>query len=98
MACTIIPTTAEQDAAAIEYFGTKPGMNSVGIIDNCAVRTSEAPISAGQPIDGSGFPGAVARQTATLAGVQTFYIPKGGQVPQALVDIIRQRFTPPNGP
>lgn len=95
---TIIPTTSQQDAAAVEFFSTKPGMNSVGILDNCSVRTSQALQVSGVPIDGSGFPGALARQTATLPGVQTFYIPKGGAIPQALVDIIRQKFTPPSVP
>jgi RHS repeat-associated protein len=95
---TIIPTTREQDAAAVEYFSTKPGMNSVGTFDNCSVRTSEALMAAGVPVTGSPFPGGAARQTATLPGVQNFYIPKGGQVPPALNDVIRQRFTPPSAP
>lgn len=95
---TIIPTTPQQDAVAIEYFGTKPGMNSVGILDNCAVRTSEALMVSGVPVSGSVFPGGLARQTSTLPGVQNFYITKGGAIPQALVDIVRQRFTPPSVP
>jgi hypothetical protein len=95
---TIIPTTPQQDVAAIEYFVAKPGMNSVSILDNCSVRASEALIAARVPVDGSLFPGGLARQTAKLPGVQTFYIPKGGQVPSALVDIIKQRFPPSSVP
>ncbi len=95
---TIIPTTPQQDAAAAEFFSTKSGMNSVGILDNCSVRTSQALQVSGVPVSGSGFPGGLARQTSTLPGVQNFYIPKGGAIPQALVDIVKQRFTSPSVP
>jgi hypothetical protein len=95
---TIIPTTPEQDAAALKYFLGKPGMNSVGIIDNCVVRCNEALGAAGIRNDAAPFPGSLARETMKIPGAQTFYIPRGGQIPQALVDIIRQRFTPPSVP
>jgi hypothetical protein len=95
---TIIPTTPEQDAAALDYFVGKPGMNSVGIIDNCVVRCNEALGSAGIQNNAAPFPGSLARETMQIPGAQTYYILKGGQIPQALVDTIRQRFTPPNVP
>ncbi|EJL79761.1 RHS repeat-associated core domain protein containing protein [Polaromonas sp. CF318] len=94
---TIIPTTAEQDAAALSYFAGKPGKNSVGIIDNCVVRTNEALGAAGISNNAAAFPGSLARETMKIPGAETYYIPKGGQIPQALIDTIKQRFAPPNG-
>jgi Mor family transcriptional regulator len=95
---TIIPTTPEQDAATVSYFLGKPGMNSVGIVDNCVVRSNEALGSAGIQNNAAPFPGSLARETMKIPGAQSYYIPKGGQIPQALIDTIRQRFTTPSVP
>lgn len=73
-------------------------MNSVGIIDNCVVRCNEALGAAGIQTNAAPFPGSLAREAMKVPGAQTYYIPKGGQIPQALINTIRQRFTPPNGP
>lgn len=95
---TIIPTTPAQDAAALNYFLSQPGMNSVGIIDNCVVRCNEALGAAGIQNRAAPFPGSLARETMRIPSSQTYYIPKGGPIPQALIDTIRQRFTPPSVP
>jgi len=93
----LIPTTSAQDAASLAYFLNHPGMNSVGNIDNCAVRTNESLRAAGISNDASAFPGSVAREAASIPGAQTFLIPQGGSIPPALQEIIL-RFSPPNIP
>lgn len=86
---TVIPTTPAQDAAALAFFNNYPGMNSVGKLDNCTVRTSEGLQAAGLPLDGSLFPGALGRSAAGLPGAQSFFIPQGGPIPEALTYILR---------
>lgn len=95
---TIIPITNAQHGAIVKYFNSKPGMNSVGYVDNCAVRTAEALISAGIPIDSAPFPGDLAKRTMKLSGVQTFTIQKNGSVPHELTQFINQYFSAPNLP
>jgi RHS repeat-associated protein len=90
---TIVPTTPKQDAAALNYFLRHPGMNTVGTIDNCAVRTNEALGAASITTSALPFPGSVAREVMSIPGAQTFYVPKGGDLPQPLLDAIH-RFAP----
>ena len=86
----VIPTTPEQDKAALESLqshggGLPPGLKGV-IWDNCASRTSEATSAAGvglQTPDPTGvtFQGYMA---ASFLGGQIFSIPQGGTVPGGL--------------
>jgi RHS repeat-associated protein len=94
---TIIPTSAQQDAAVLAYLAGQPGMNSVGKIDNCAVRTNSALGAAGINTGAAPFPGSVARGAMGLPGAQNFFVPQGGPMPAGLLDALRQ-FTPPNVP
>ena len=94
---TIIRTTAAQDAAALSYLQSQTGMNSVGKIDNCAVRTNSALGAAGISIGAVPFPGSVARGAMGLPGTQTFFVPRGGPIPGDVVNALAQ-FTPPNVP
>lgn len=94
---TIIPTTPQQDAAVLAYLAGQPGMNSVGKINNCAVRTNSALGAAGVNTGAAPFPGSVARGVMGLPGAQTFFVPQGGPMPTGLGDALRQ-FTPPNVP
>lgn len=50
---TYIPRTPKQDASMINFYSQFPGMNSVGKVDNCAARTSEAFHAGGIPVEGS---------------------------------------------
>jgi RHS repeat-associated protein len=94
---TIIPTTAAQDAAALAYLMGEPGMNNVGLVDNCAVRTNSALAAAGISDSAAPFPGSVARAAMDLPGSQNHFIPQGGEIPASLVSALRQ-FAPPNVP
>ena len=87
---TYIPTTPEQDALMMLYFTKHPDMNDVGYFDNCAVRTNEALMSARVPVQGSPFPGGLARDVQRLPGTQTFFVPKGGPIPPGLQRLIPQ--------
>jgi hypothetical protein len=96
---TIVPTTPEQDASALHYFMSKPGLNSVDLIDTCACRSNGAATAAGLPgASVPSLPSSVAANALTVQGAQTFFIPRGGSIPAQLSGIIRQRFTPPNIP
>jgi hypothetical protein len=95
---TLIPTTPQQDATALRYFVRKPGMNSVGYLDNCAVRTNEAIWLTGNQIGPEVFPSTLAGQTSAMPGAGTWFIPRGAPIPADLAQIVRQRFTPPNVP
>jgi hypothetical protein len=81
---TVIPADSQQTRRALEFFGGYPGKNSVGILDNCSVRSSEALKEGGVPIPGSPFPGSLARQAAGLPGTFTYFIPKNGSISPAL--------------
>jgi uncharacterized protein RhaS with RHS repeats len=94
---TIIPTSAAQDAAVLAYLAGQPGMNSVGKIDNCAVRTNSALGAAGINTGAAPLPGSVARGVTGLPGAQNFFILQGGSISPGLIDALRQ-FTPPNVP
>ncbi|HCH0556690.1 TPA: RHS repeat protein [Pseudomonas aeruginosa] len=86
---TLIPATAAQDAAAASYLELNhPGMNDVGKLDNCAVRTNEGLMAGGKPSLQSPFPGGLSRAAGTLPGAQTFFIPQGGPIPAALLNIL----------
>jgi RHS repeat-associated protein len=94
---TIVPTTPEQDAAVLEFFRGHPGQNSVGILDNCTVRSNEAFGAAGISTRAYPFPGSLAREAMQIPGAQTFSIPQGGEIPPALFYNF-QRFAPPSVP
>lgn len=85
---TIIPTTPAQDALMINYFNQHPGMNDVNRIDNCAVRTNEALMSGGVPVQGIPFPGGLARDVRGIPGATTYFIPQGGPIPQGLLNVL----------
>ncbi|KQU90987.1 hypothetical protein ASC78_18525 [Variovorax sp. Root318D1] len=95
---TVVPRTPSQDEAAYQYFISRPGMNSVDLIDTCACRSNDAAVAAGLT---SAFipslPISVAVTATNAPGSQTFYIPRGGEIPPALLEII-QRFQPLNVP
>jgi hypothetical protein len=78
---TFIPTTPAQDAAAARFFASKPGKNSVGYFDNCAVRTNQGLEAAGLPTNGIPLPGGVSRDAANFPGATTYFIPQGGPIP-----------------
>ena len=94
---TIIPTSPQQDAAALQNLYGQGCKNCVGYVDNCAVRTNSALEAAGLRTGATGFPGSVARGAAGLPGAQTYTVPQGGPIPQPVIDALR-RFTPPNVP
>lgn len=82
---TFVPTTPTQDASAAAFFASRPGMNNVGYLDNCAVRTSQGLAAAGLPFSGMPFPGGVARNAAVLPGAQSYYIPKNSPLPDGVL-------------
>lgn len=84
----LIPSAPNQDSGMMSYFGKHPGMDDVGKLDNCAVRTNSALMSGNVPVQGIPFPGGTIRDAASLPGATSFFIPQGGQVPQALLDIL----------
>jgi hypothetical protein len=86
---TLIPTSPIQDIAMINFYKQFPKRNSVGVINNCAVRTSEALHAGHIPVEGSLFPGDLSRQVGALPNAQQFFIPQGGgPIPQALLNIL----------
>jgi hypothetical protein len=84
----LIPTTPNQDSGMMSYFNKHPGKNDVGKLDNCAVRTNSALMSGDVPVQGIPFPGGTIRDAASLPNAQTFFIPQGGPIPQALLDAL----------
>lgn len=84
----LIPTAPTQDTGMMSYYRRHPGKNDVGKFDNCAVRTNSALMSGGVPMQGIPFPGGTVRDAASMPGAQTFFIPQGGEVPQALLDAL----------
>lgn len=86
---TLVPTTPAQDAATARHFALKyTNKNNVGYFDNCAVRTNEGLMAGGFRSLQSPFPGGLSRAAGTLPGAQTFYIPQGGAIPQALMNVL----------
>jgi hypothetical protein len=85
---TYIPTTPQQDAAIIDFFKQFPDRNGVGIVDNCAARTSEALHAGKIPVQGSIFPGDLSRQAGMVPGATQFFIPQDGPIPQALLNLL----------
>ncbi len=86
----LIPTTPDQDAAAATYLALNhPDKNGVGYLDNCAVRTNAGLMAAGFPSRQYPFPGGLTRYAASLPGAKTFFVPEGGQIPQTLLDVLR---------
>jgi hypothetical protein len=85
---TYIPTSPEQDAQMLAFYALHTGRNSVGIIDNCAARTSQALNAGGVPAPDTHFPIPLSNGVGDLPGTQQFFIPQGGPIPQALLDIL----------
>ncbi|WP_407682024.1 RHS repeat-associated core domain-containing protein [Pseudoduganella aquatica] len=85
---TIVPTTPQQDAAAIAFIKAHPDMNGIGKLDNCAVRTNQVLNSAGIPTNGVPFPGGLARDVQGLPGAMTYFIPQGGPIPPGLAGVL----------
>lgn len=94
---TTIPRTPGQDRAALGQLSGNSCMNCVGVLDNCAVRTDEALRAGGVRTGMWPFPGAVARDAMAAPGAKTYEVPRGGPLPQELVDTLRG-FNPPNVP
>jgi RHS repeat-associated protein len=92
---TIIPTSPMQDLLAQAFVKKHPGMNSVTKVDNCAVRTNQLLDAARIPMEGNMFPGGVAREVASLPGATTYFIPKNGPIPPALLNVLKS-YSPPN--
>ena len=85
---TFIPTTPQQDAEMMNFYSQFPGMNSVGKFDNCAARTNQALNAGGVPTKDIPFPGGLSRDVGSLPGAQQYFIPQGGPIPQALLNIL----------
>ena len=90
---TIIPTSALQDALAINFINQHPNKNDVGTLDNCAVRTNQLLNSAGVPTQGIPFPGGTARDVQSLPGATTYFIPQNGPIPPGLLNVLG-KFAP----
>lgn len=91
---TIVPRSVAQDEGALRYLASKPGMNSVNLIDTCAVRSDGAVRAAGLTVSKvSWLPEATRNEAMSQPGASTFFIPKGGVIPQGLIDTAR-RFNP----
>jgi len=84
---TIVPTTPQQDAAAINFIKGHRDMNGVGKLDNCAVRTNQVLNAAGIRTNGVPFPGGLARDVQGLPGATTYFIPQGGPIPPGLAGV-----------
>lgn len=85
---TYIPTTPAQDLQMLLYFKLHPGMNSVGIFNNCAVRTNQALNAGGVPTNDVPFPGGLSGDVGNLPGAQQFFIPQGGPIPPGLLNLL----------
>lgn len=85
---TYIPTSPEQDAQMLAFYALHPGRNSVGIVDNCAARTSQALNAGGVPAPDTHFPFPLSNGVGNLPGARQCFIPQGGQIPQALLNIL----------
>jgi uncharacterized protein RhaS with RHS repeats len=85
---TIIPTSAMQDALAINWINQHPNKNGVGTFDNCAVRTNQLLNAAGVPTRDIPFPGGTARDVQSIPGATTYYIPQGAPIPPGLQNAI----------
>lgn len=85
---TLIPASPLQDALMVAYYNQHPGMNSVGWFNNCAARTNQALNAGGISTNDIPFPGGLSRDVGSLPNAQQFFIPQGGPIPQALLNIL----------
>lgn len=85
---TIVPTSPQQDAAAMSFIKAHSDMNGIGRLDNCAVRTNQVLNAAGVPTKGVPFPGGLARDVQGLPGATTYFIPQGGSIPPGLAGVL----------
>lgn len=88
---TIIPTTAEQDAAALSFFNNTPP-DSITFINNCAAITKDALFAASIETRADIFPISLARETMKIPGAQNFYIKQGNSLPPELAKIIKEKL------
>src|SRR5690606_6375028 len=77
---TILPTSAEQDAAAIAYVKNHPDAG-ISKLNNCAVQTNNILNAAGFRTNGVPFPGGLGREVKGYPGAQSYFIPQGGRIP-----------------
>jgi RHS repeat-associated protein len=98
---TIIPTTPEQDALALQYLNAHPDEQGVGYLDNCSSRTQGALDAAGMSLQDPATlgltsppstPGNAGASAATVQGATTIYIPKNGAIPYQAIS----QFNPIN--
>ena len=83
---TIIPRSPQQDAAAREKAATLPP--GVTKLDNCAVRTNAILDAAGVETSSIPLPKVTEEAAAAAPGAIIFQIPQGGEIPQALQDLL----------
>ncbi len=86
---TVLKTSEKQDAAAIQEIDKHADM-SVGLLDNCAVRTNQVLEAAGIPVAGIPFPGGVARDAAAQPNAVTYTVPQNGEMPKGLAEIVNK--------
>jgi len=85
---TFIPTSPAQDQQVLAFYALHPGRNSVGLADNCAARTNLALNAGGVPTQDIPFPGGLSGDVGNLPGAQQFYVPQGGPIPPALMNLL----------
>lgn len=99
LAITVIPTTPEQDAAALQYLHDHPDEMGVGKLDNCASRTQGAIAAAGIKLPTEGLlpdtPLDTELAAAALLNAHTVYIPQGGPIPYTTVSQFNPMSTAP---
>jgi hypothetical protein len=101
---TIIHTTPEQDAAALNYLSGYPNETGVGLLDNCASRTEGALAAAGVNLQDPAtlgltgplpLPGNVGASAAAVQGATTIDIRKGGDIPYSAISQFNPMSSPP---
>jgi hypothetical protein len=101
LAITVIPTTPEQDAAALQYLHDHPDEMGVGKLDNCASRTQGAITAAGIKLPTEGLmpdtPLDTELAAAALLNAHTVYIPQGGAIPYTTIGQFNPMSTAPTG-
>lgn len=99
---TVIPTTPEQDAAALQYLRDHPDEMGVGKFDNCASRTLGAINAAGVSLPTAGIlpdtPQDAELAAAALSNARTVTIPMGGNLPYTTIGQFNPMSTAPTGP
>ena len=94
---TLIPTTPSQDAKATQYIKGTLNQNTATLIDNCAVKTNLIINASGVATNDIPFPGGTSRDVSSLPGAKTYFVPRNGQIPQDLQNVLT-KFNPPPPP